>query len=70
MSYAPILGHIKGLIEIHNRGKFHQYNICRCEVTYLQRFLEQQKIGFWLLLGGFSRITPPNEFSFVQNFHQ
>ena len=59
MSYAPILGHIKGLIEIHNRGKFHQYNICRCEVTYLQRFLEQQKIGFLAASGWFFKDYSP-----------
>ena len=70
MSYAPIFGQIKGLIEIHKRVKFHQYSMCRCEVIYLQRRSERKKLDFWLLLGGFSRITPPNEVGFVQNFHQ
>ena len=46
MSYAPIFGQIKGLIEIHKRGNFHHCSICRCEVIYLQRFSEQQKVGF------------------------
>ena len=55
MNYNSILGHIKGLIEIHNRGKFHQYSICRCEVTYLQRFSEQQKIGFLAASGWFCK---------------
>ena len=44
--------------------------MCRCEVIYLQRRSERKKLDFWLLLGGFSRITPPNEVRFVQNFHQ
>ena len=46
MSYAPIFGRIKGLIEIHKRGKFHHCSICLSEVIYLQRFSEQQKVGF------------------------
>ena len=46
MSYAPSLGQIKGLIEIHKRGKFHHCSICRSEVIYLQKFLEQQEVGF------------------------
>ena len=33
-------------------------------------FRSSRKLDFWLLLGGFSRITPPNEVGFVQNFHQ
>ena len=36
----------KGLIEIHKHGKFHHCGICCCEVIYLQRFSEQQKVGF------------------------
>ena len=35
MSYAQIFGQIKGIIQIHNGGKFHLYNICRCEVMYV-----------------------------------
>ena len=38
MSYTQIFSQIIGLIEIHNRGKFHQYSICSCEVIYFQRF--------------------------------
>ena len=33
-------------------------------------FQSSRKLDFWLLLSGFSRITPPNEVGFVQNFHQ
>ena len=61
MCYATIFGQIKGLIEIHNGGKFHQYIICGCQVMYLQKFSKEQKVQFWLLLDGFSVITPPNE---------
>ena len=32
MIYAPIFCKMKGLIEIHKPGKFHQYSICHCEV--------------------------------------
>ena len=39
VSYAPIFGQIKGIIKIHNRGKFHQYSICGYEVIYLERYL-------------------------------
>ena len=46
MSYAPIFGQIKGLTEIHERGKFHHCSICCCEVIYLQRFSKQQKVRF------------------------
>ena len=42
---------IKGLIEIHKRGKFHQYSICRSEVIYPQGFLQQQKVGFFADFG-------------------
>ena len=34
MGEAPIFGQMKGLMEIHNSGKFHQYSICGCQVIY------------------------------------
>ena len=46
MSYSPIFGEIKGLIEIHKRAKFDQYSICRSEVIYPKGFSQQQKVGF------------------------
>ena len=59
MSYAPIFGQIKGLIDIHKRGKFHQYSICRFEVICLQRFSEQQKVGFLAASGWFFKDYSP-----------
>ena len=34
---APIFGQMKGLMEIHDLGKFHGYSICGCQVIYFQR---------------------------------
>ena len=70
MSYAPSFGPLKGLTEIHSRGKFHQYSICGCEVIYFKGFRSSRKYNFWLLVGGFSLITPTNQIQFVQKFHQ
>ena len=39
MSYAPIPFEMKGLIEIHNRVKFHHYTISGYQVINFQRFL-------------------------------
>ena len=50
---APIFCEMKGLIEIHKCGKFHQYSIFHCEVIYLQRFSEQQKVEFLAASGWF-----------------
>ena len=45
MNYNSILGHIKGLIEIHNRGKFHQYSIFGAAENWI--------FGcFWVVLQG------------------
>ena len=38
MSYAPIFGQIKVLIEIHNPGKFHHYTISGSPVRDFQMF--------------------------------
>ena len=69
MSYAPIFGQIKSHRD-NKRGKFHQSSICHCEVIYLQRFSEQQKVGFLAASGWFFKDYSPNEVGFVQNFHQ
>ena len=54
---APIFGQMKGLMEIHNPGKFHWYSICGCQVIYFQSLSYQQKVGFlaafWV---GFGRL--------------
>ena len=46
MGEAPILCQMKGLMEIHNPGKFHDYSIFGCQVMNLQIFSGQQKIPF------------------------
>ena len=33
-------------MEIHNRGKFHSYSICGCQVMNFQLFSQDQKRGF------------------------
>ena len=38
MSQASIFCHIKGLMKIHNRGKFDQYSICGCQVKIFSKF--------------------------------
>ena len=38
---APILCQMKGLIEIHKCGKFHEYTICGCQVINIQMFSDQ-----------------------------
>ena len=49
----PIFGQMKGLLEIHNRGKFHWYSICGCQVIYLQIFSYHQKAAFLAVFGWF-----------------
>ena len=50
MDDVPISNQMKGLMEVHNRGKFHWRSICGCEVINFQMFSKQQKIPF---LGAF-----------------
>ena len=50
---APIFCQIKGLMEIYNRAKFHEYSICGFQVMNVQMFSEQQKIPFLGALGWF-----------------
>ena len=38
VSYAQIFCQMKGLIEIHNRGKFHHFTISGCQVIDFQMF--------------------------------
>ena len=37
-SYASSFSQNKGLMKLHNRGKFHKYTICGCQVINFQRF--------------------------------
>ena len=46
---APILCEMKGLMEIHKCGKFHEYTICGCQVINVQMFSDQQKVPFFLM---------------------
>ena len=53
MSYTPIFCQTKGLIKVHNRGKFHQViNFQFIDLSQLQVF-KLQTYNFWLLLGIF-----------------
>ena len=50
---------------LQNPGNFHQYTIC----TFLfADFQNSRSNHLGPILGSFSRITPSNEFQFVQNF--
>ena len=52
---AQISCQMKGVMKIHNPGKFHIHGICGCQLIYLQSFSYQQKGGFlvcfWVLFG-------------------
>ena len=39
MSYAQIFCLMKGIIEMHNPGKFHHYSISGCQVRDFRMFL-------------------------------
>ena len=39
VSSTPIFCLLKGPMDIHNAGKFHEYSICGCQVINFQRFL-------------------------------
>ena len=53
MGNAPIFSQMKGIMELHNSGKFHRYSICGCQVIYFLSFLQQQKVGFLAAFGWF-----------------
>ena len=44
---APNLCQMKGLMEMHKCGKFHQYTICGSQVMNIEIFSDQPKIPFW-----------------------
>ena len=70
MSYAPIFGKIKGVIEIHSHHKFHQYSICGCEVMCFQMFSKEQKVQFLTASGWYFKHYSSNDVVFVQKFPQ
>ena len=43
---------MKGLIEIHNRVKFHLHSICGCGVMNFQKFCGDGAAINWAILGG------------------
>ena len=58
------------LMKIHNRVKFHEYNICGCQVMISRTDSTSNK---WLLWGGVVggwALTSPNSAWFWWNFHQ
>ena len=59
MSYSQFFCQMKGLIKIHNRGKFHQYSICGYEVTNFQMVSQLQKVGFQTGSGWFFAHNSP-----------
>ena len=69
-SYSPavipqFLWKMKGLMNIYNRGKFHLYNICGCEVIKFEMFLRRNGASMkWPILGGLGALTPPNMIRF------
>ena len=52
-SYAPIFCQSKGLIVIHNHGKFHQCSICGSQVINFQMFSWQCSTHEMASFGGF-----------------
>ena len=52
-SYAPIFSQIKGLMVIHNHGKFHQYSISGSQVINFQMFSWQCSTYEMAPFGGF-----------------
>ena len=71
MSYAPRFCQMKEFIEIHIRGKFHQFSICGCEVKnfhiFLYWFTIHEITPFW---GFLFSVTPPNIVRSCWNFYQ
>ena len=56
---------MKGLIKLQKPGNFNQNTIR----TFFTDFQNARSNHVGPILGGFSRITPPNEVQFVQNFY-
>ena len=59
VSDASIFGQMKGLMEIHNRGKFRAYTMCGSQVINVQMFSDQQKVPFWGGFGWFIGLNTP-----------
>ena len=59
VSYTQIFRQKKGLIEIHNPGKFHHYTISGCQVIDFQMFPQEQKAQFLAASGWFFKDYSP-----------
>ena len=59
VSYAPTFCQMKGLMKIHNCDKFHQCNICGCQVINFPMFSWQCSIHEMAFLG-------PNSLKYCQ----
>ena len=70
MSQASIFCHIKGLMKIHNRGKFDQYSICGCQVKIFSKFCKPIRHPWNGCFEFFCALTPSNMVRFYRNFHQ
>ena len=63
MSYTLIFWQMKGLITIHNRGKFYEYSIFGCQVINFQSFSYQFSIHEMALFG---EVLDPNSPNYCQ----
>ena len=65
MSYILIFRQINGVIKIHNRGKFYEYNIniFDCQIINFQIFLYQFRIHEMTL---FEEVLGPNSSKYCQ----
>ena len=63
MSYALTFWQMKGLIKIHNCGKFYEYSTLDCQVINFQSFLYQFTINEMPLFG---EVLSPNSSKYCQ----
>ena len=59
MNYAPIFEEMKGLMKIHNPGKFHLYNVSGCQVINFQKIPYEQKVQILAASGWFFKDYSP-----------
>ena len=63
MCYTLIFWQMKGLIKIHNRGKFYEYSILDCQVIIFQSFSNRFSIHEMSLFG---EVLSPNSPKYCQ----
>ena len=66
MSYALFFCQVKDLMKIHNRGKFHQYSICGCQVKKIQILGSNSASMIWLFEEVFGPLLPQLWSNFAQ----